>query len=174
MNTTRWLVAVLLASWTLNVALGVALYLKTKYPAGGYWSEPVPAFQPGMSPMERFSALPRMPVNEELRGKFQSYRENERRLMIEVGNILSEDVLDTARIRVLSDSIDDIRSEMHQLHIQFLTQMHDCVPPEVRREIVPRLMNRIGHPDMRMESRHRRYHDQGRRFRDSNQLNTTK
>lgn len=169
MNTTRWLVAFLLASWTLNVALAVALYLKTSYPAGGYWSHPSPTVQTGNSPMNHFDLFRGKPIDKELRSKFQAFREREHSVMIEIGNTLSEDILDTARIQVLSDSIDSIRSEMHKLHIQFLTQMHDRIPPGTRREIVPRLLNRIGHPPMRMDQRQRRFRDPGRRFKDSNQ-----
>ncbi len=144
MNRTKWLVAILLASWTLNVALGVALYLRTRYPAGGYWS-PVPAaFDRGVPPFAPGRMPGKLMMDEDLRGRMDSLRGEFRGLVVELANTLAEDELDSGRVISLSDSLDRLRRMMQVVQVEYLTRLHGRVPPQARRELVARIMRRFG------------------------------
>ena len=136
----------LIASWTLNVALGVAFFLKTRYPAGGYWhsGEILPGgFCPGVR-----DGLVRMPgMNRQMREEIAPLKMERKRLLLEMAEIFASERLDTTRLECVEDSLDRLNRVLQERQIHHMKEMHGALPPHARRELVPRMMRRMG--DMR-------------------------
>lgn len=158
MNRNRWLIAFLLTSWTLNVALGVALFLSSRYPEGGFWTggsmDQMPLGGP-MGPM-----MPGMFKHDsELYNRSNEFCDSQHNLMLEMADALAEDDLDSNRIMILVDSLDQVRSQLHRMQIKHLMTLHGQIPPQARDELVPRVMRR-------MENRGARFRHRGWRGKD--------
>jgi hypothetical protein len=134
MNKTRWLSALLIASWTLNVALIVAYVSKNAYPIGARVGDMPPA----MRERDRFPDMP-----EHLRRSFFNetapLHDEFQRLVLELSSELIADTLDSVRFSQLSDSLQTIRSELQSRLMHHLCQVHDVLPPEGRRRLAHRL-----------------------------------
>jgi len=151
----RWLlVAFIIASWTLNVALGVALYLNYRYPTGGNWSAG-PSCPGGM--FEASKPFPGMPpqfmMESDLREQIQTLRKQEHNWLVALAEELSRDTLDQTVVKCLADSLECVKCGLHRVHMQFLTELHGRIPPPARRELAPRLLRRLGREGGWMEPR---------------------
>jgi len=142
MNNQRILIGILIASWTLNVALGVALYLNTHFPQGGFWHNAPP---PGMT--RPFGMNPDFPRHPEFAREMEPLHEERIRIMVGLAEALTSEILDSARISELSDSLEKLNCRFQQCRIKHMMQMHDNIPPEARQELVPRMMKRLGMPE---------------------------
>lgn len=136
----RILVALLIASWTLNVALGMALYMRSHYPIG--------AFFPGIFSKSRFDRPrfeDRFPGGRErFREEIGPFIECRRDLMISLSNEFAQDTLDTVRIHALSDSLDRLMLGVKGKALEHLIQMHAVMPPLERRQVLPRMLRHFG------------------------------
>ena len=144
MNKTRWLVVLLLTSWTLNVALMVALYLKTQYPAGGFWTDSPAAALVPMPFSDEPPCPPMMMDDNGQRDRLYQFHAQRQQLMMAMAGEFAKDSLDSARINAIADSLEQLRRQMQELQIEHLTRMHDKLPPSARRELVPRVMRHFG------------------------------
>ena len=149
----------LIASWTLNVAFGVALFLKSKYPQGGYRSdgsiaEQIP-FQKERN--KRFGG-------PEFQKEFAPLRKERSRLMLELAESIASNELDSLRIGEISDSLDVLNGKIQDFQIHRMMRMHENLPPNSRRQIVPRMLKRMhkgdnmdfGHESQKKERRKRK------------------
>jgi len=135
MTRNRWLAALLLLSWTLNVALIVALISRKVYQPGGY-PQPMTAPHPmpgwGQDDVFLKSALP--------------LQERRHELMREMGEAFSADQLDTALIRRISDSLEMVRSELQRNFLGQMMRRHGMLSPEERQQYCQRMMAPMGGP----------------------------
>ena len=141
MNKTRWLSALLIASWTLNVALIVAYFSRDIYPIGARVMDPQQISReripfPGMPPHLR----------ETFHRKASPLHDEFERLMFELSSELSADTLDTVRFAQLSDSLQNVRSELQARLMDHLRQVHDELPPEGRHRLARRMRNMMDGP----------------------------
>lgn len=134
----KWLAVALFVSWTLNVALIVALYLNARHPVTstvGLLDHPLP------DPFE-------MPVtagmvDESVRMQMQKMRDFRRKLMMDFADCMADDRLDTGRINALADSLHAINGRINKIQLTALMQMHSQLPPSARHEVVLRMMQRM-------------------------------
>ncbi len=134
----KWLTTLLLASWTLNVMLGVAYYLKSHYPTGGYWmSETLRPHHP-----EHRNEIFRN-ARKEFSEKAAPVIVKRRQLISEMAHIFTEDEIDSVKLNRLSDSLDIINSGFHRKQLSHLREMHGRIPPEERPRMAKRLMRRL-------------------------------
>lgn len=145
MNKFGWLMAALVVSWTLNVALGVALFLKSQYPEGAFFHEP-PQNLPGAMhpPDEMLHRKTGMAMNTEMRKQTIPLRQNEARLMMDLAEELSFPLLDTFKVKAIADTLEQVKCQLHKLHINHLINLHGKIPDHTRRELAPRIMHRMG------------------------------
>lgn len=145
MSRTRILVMLILTSWTLNVALGVALFLKTQYPSGSYWSENTS----GHSNFQRPPFKDQHGLSEEefteFRGEKQELEELRRMYLVDLAETFAVDQLDTVKLNAYADSIGIISMQLHKQQIHHMIRVHDKLPPHARRELGPRMMKRMNH-----------------------------
>ncbi len=136
----RLLIALLIASWTLNVALGVAYFARNRYPIG--------AFFPGSITESRFdrpgAGDPFIGGRRQFRQDIAPFIEQRQGLILALTTEFAKDSLDTARIHALSDSLDEIMSGIKGKALERLIQMHGVMPLETRREALPRMMRHFG------------------------------
>ncbi len=138
MNKTRWLAAMLIASWTLNVALIVAYFLKTTYPPGARFYD--------KSRFERSTeCLPGIPPEERMMFHREASPMHDKYALLirELSAELAVDELDTVRLLLLSDSLTVVRGELQKMLINHLTKMHDELSPEERHRLSRRLITTI-------------------------------
>ena len=137
----KWLTTLLLASWTLNVMLGVAYFLKSHYPMGGYWMSE--ELRPHLTehPDRMF---------EEARNNFHEKvaptLEKRRRLIGEIAHLFVVDEIDSLKLSRLSDSLDSINSGFHRDQLHHLTEMHGRIPAKKRQRMAERLIRRFDAP----------------------------
>jgi len=149
MNKNRLLMLLLLASWTLNVALGVALVMKTRSPFSGNYSggRMGPPF--GMSPgmpgdiMEE-RLCKEFPEMEEKFEESKHYRNARKQYMFGLAELFAEDQLDTFKIRSLADSLHQVSGFLHHQHVDHMIEMHCKIPARIRRELIPRMTKKLG------------------------------
>lgn len=139
MNRQRLIISLLVASWTLNVALGVALYLKSSYPPGGYWETPDRMSESGFPP---FKGNRRM-FSPEVHDEIQALGAERNRLTLELAEAFAMDSLDMTWIYSIRDSLDSLHRDLHHNQIDFMMKMHDQLPEQARRDLVPRMMRRM-------------------------------
>jgi len=154
MNRTRWLAVLLLVSWTINIALGVALYYRSRMP-----------FPPliGIRPRDPaapppFAFLPddeRQAAREAMTPLFQE----QRRLSLELIEALSEDALDTALVMRCSDSLGKVRWKMQDMMVRRASALHGRLEPDQRRDLCCRMIGKFDH-----ERRERGICENRRRF----------
>ena len=139
MNRNRWLMALLLVSWTLNVALAVVLYLKSTHPPGGSWR-----LGREEAPIARITPpLPPGPPGVDFRREIAPLLESRERLGIELAAAFDAGELDTSRIFLISDSLNIIKGRMQRQFIGHLCRMHGELPPEARHRMAQRMMSRL-------------------------------
>lgn len=139
--------ALLIISWTLNVALGVALFY-SKQP-----HFPPPPFGP---PDEMVSdGPPEIPMEfrETLRKGIEPLMEEQRCIARELFHTLAADTLDTTRLQILSDSLSQMRCQIQKTMISQVSELHGKLSPEQRNKIYAKMMGRIHH-----EGGNRRFH----------------
>jgi hypothetical protein len=152
MNRERWLAVMLLASWTLNVTLVVAWFMRQTYPAGIF----PPERAPGAYAPRDFPPPPGWPGP----GKPEEAAEMHRTrmdLMSDLAAAFDEESLDTARIRRISDSLWSIRSEMQRRFVSQMIQSQASMSPEDRRQYCRWMMGGEGHrrDGLKRDSGHR-------------------
>ena len=154
----RWLMALLLASWTLNVMLGVAYYLKSHYPVGGYWmSESLRPHEaaPHDTQFER--------AREEFRERIEPTIDQRRHLLRQMVHVFMADKIDSVELNHLSDSLDIIKSKFQRMQLLHLREMHGRIPPEKRHRMARRLMKHFDRPHDLQEPLHLRKRFRGKR-----------
>jgi len=152
MNRTRWLAVLLVASWTLNVALGVALIYNRcdrRPPPFGPFGMRGPEMPP-----PPLSCIP--PEGRQLmRAMMAPMAEDQQRLSEELMFALSSDSLDTTLVMSYSDSLGKVKHQMQEMMVRHISSLHDQMPPEKRRELCKRMIGRFEHPKPGREG-HRR------------------
>jgi len=167
MNRNKILTGLLIASWTLNVALGVALFLKSKYPQGSYLTGNFAA-EAGLRRPDSFAPPNAMKHLKdkgiELREEIIPLKMERKRLLIDLTRAIVAEQLDSIRIRALSDTLDSLNGCIQQQQIRCMMQMHDQIPSYLRRELVPRMMRRMqGHPGPGHMRGHGKFHNKLRK-----------
>jgi len=136
----RILVGLLIASWTLIVALGVALLTQNRFPPG--------AFFPGSFPGSRFDRHEFKDRFGEGRKRFREDLEpfiaQRQNYILALSTEFAKDSLDTARIHALSDSLDQLMRGMKGKALERMIRMHGEMPLEARLEVLPRMMRHFG------------------------------
>jgi len=145
MNKTRWLAALLIASWTLNVALIVAYFLKTTYPPGARFYDK-PGFERHVEGLPGIPPESRMMFHREASPMHDRYA----LLIREMSAEFATDELDTARLLLLSDSLTVVRGELQKKLIQHLTEMHGELSSEDRHRLSRRMITMIDGQRQRM------------------------
>jgi len=137
MSRVKWLGVLLLVSWTLNVALGVALYFRSR--------DPRPPFHAGI-PGEAPPPIGLFPPEERdrVRGAMKPLVREQRRMAEELFCALTADSLDTTLVRVYSDSIGRLRCRMQDLMIDHALAAHGRFPREDREELCRRMIGKLG------------------------------
>jgi len=143
MTRNRWLAVLLIGSWTLNVALIVALFYSRcdrqppRFPPfgiGGPGGPPPPA-----------SCIP--PEGRRMmKAAMAPFAEDQQRLSEELMLALTSDSLDTIRVMRYSDSLADVKVRMQAMMVRHITSLHGQMPPEERRELCKRMIGRFEHP----------------------------
>ena len=141
MNKTRWLSALLIASWTLNVAFLVAYFSRDVLPGG--------AFVPDKSrdALER-GPFPGVPphLRERFHEEASPLHEEYQKLILELSTELISDTLDTVRLASLNDSLQDVRGRLQMKLMDHLRQLHRELPPEGRLRLAHRLQRMMDEP----------------------------
>jgi uncharacterized membrane protein len=97
-------------------------------------------------------------MREELKSEMMPLASERRDLMNRMVELLTADKLDTLSIRQIGDSLNQVRSAMENRIISHLSQVHDQLSPDARRELCNRMLRRIedgkglgrgGHPPER-------------------------
>ncbi len=157
MKTQRILIGLLIASWTLNVALGVALFLKSSYLPGVTWGDRPSEIEPMREPLMAHIFKNHPQIKDEI----LPLKQKQRQILVEIAELFALEEIDSARIKELSDSLDRINSRIHKNEVDFMIRMHDRIPHHARRELVPRMMRKMGmhqhERDHREMMRHRRF-----------------
>lgn len=151
MNKTRWLAMFLIASWTLNVALLVAYYMKTDYPPGAFRE-----FQ-RHQPMahKHLNGIPR-DMKRTFRADVEPLHQELARLVGDISTVFSAEELDTVLLGELNDSLNAVRGEIQHNLMMHLCRLHEVLPPEARDRLSRRMCRDIaGHmpgvPDMHVK-----------------------
>ncbi|MCF7810114.1 hypothetical protein K9N50_03905 [bacterium] len=134
MSKTRWLIIILVISWTLNVAFFVTVYFRAC--AAPRFPVPCPVI-PSPLKDDRF----RFPDNfrDNMREEAEPMHRELSRLIGQISLEFSADTLDTVRVYALSDSLNSIRSDLQRTLIANLCRNHGNIPPEVRQRLSKRL-----------------------------------
>ncbi|HHE47099.1 MAG TPA: hypothetical protein ENL08_05300 [Bacteroidetes bacterium] len=138
MKKTGWLSALLIVSWTLNVALIVAYFMKTTYPPGVQFS--------AGPDIDRFhGSLPGIPSERRAMFQMETSPLHNRyvRLIGEMSDNLAGADLDTSRIMELSDSLTAVRGELQRKLVEHLVRVHGDLSPEGRFRLSRRLFSII-------------------------------
>lgn len=173
MKVNRWLAVLLLASWTLNVALVVALFLRNDGIPDRIWPGNIPPphmMHDGPPPFaEHF---------ESLRDEMSPIVRLRSRIADKMASAFEADVLDTALIRSLGDSLVVYHARLQDRFIQHLYELHSDLSPEMRKRLSRRIAKRMGaevNPQFLHQmdkDRHRSHRpDVPRRMRDHRNLN---
>jgi hypothetical protein len=141
LNKTRWLSALLIASWILNVAFLVAYFSKNTLPCGAFISDKPPDARergpfPGMPPHLR----------EKFHQDVEPLHEEYQKLILELSAEMTTDTLDTVRLASLSDSLQDVRGRLQIKLMDHLKQLHRELPPEGRQHLARRLQRMMEDP----------------------------
>ncbi len=134
MNKTRWLAILLLVSWTLNIALVVAYFVRsTSYTAAGFSDQPrLPRLH---------SSLPDLPpdMQVEFHAETAPLHRLRARLMQEISTTLAADELDSVRLICLGDSLNTVRGDLQRKLFTHLGRLHADLPPEARQRLSLRM-----------------------------------
>lgn len=132
--------AFLVASWTLNVALIVAYFFNTTYPAGVVWMDEA-ADSAFRTPPHR--PPPGFHFDPAFRSHAQNMFRSRREIMMELSDVLSADDLDTVRVKALGDSIKTVRATLFDGLIDQMIVSHGNMTPDERRRLVHRFLKEI-------------------------------
>ena len=134
MNKTRWLAILLLISWTLNVALVVAYFVRSTSDTAAGFSDP-PRFP------RLHSSLPDLPpdMQAEFHAETAPLHRLRARLMQEISTTLAADELDSVRLICLGDSLNTIRGDLQRKLFIHLGRLHVDLPPEARQHLSSRM-----------------------------------
>lgn len=139
MRTPRWLIILLVLSWTLNVALAVALYYQSRRPRGGLGGESYP-YHPYFSP-------PWMGERRGMKGPREGFLMREGKEILEplyqaqhqwvrrFAQCVSQPDIDSATYFQLADSLLSLRAEIHRQMIRLLWKKRGEIPPERWRQM---------------------------------------
>jgi len=136
MNKSRIIAFFLIASWTLNVALLVAYYMKTTYPPGATIDFPErcgPMMPPPHIPGE---------IRECFKLETANLHEAQLGLINDISSAFTANELDTVMLMKLSDSLNAVRSELQFKLMSHLSRLHRELPVEERYRMSQR-MNRM-------------------------------
>ncbi|MBM3328791.1 MAG: periplasmic heavy metal sensor [Calditrichaeota bacterium] len=152
MTPKRWLVVLLIVSWTLNVALGVAIFMAVSH------HHPHPGMPPGAWPGRmHWPDPPGRQLRDDLHRELSPLGSEQRRLSSLLVDLLSDEQLDTARVRAVSESLATLRSSMQERFHGRLVEWRETIPPEDRRLIFRKLLlhdeARIRHPGAKFKSK---------------------
>jgi len=134
LNRQRWMIALLIVSWTLNVMFGVTLYLKSQYPKGGYWMSSDPDKQPA-APM-----FLKKRWGSRLRDHVRPFRIEQHDLMKSLMETFAEDSLDKEKMVGLADSLAAIKGKLQRQFIVDMIDIHPHLTPYERRQVFARAM----------------------------------
>ncbi len=139
MNRQKWLLVALFISWTLNIALGVALYYRSRPPF------PRPEPLKAMMPPPSDEAVPPMVKHhrQRLRSELAPLTQEQRRLTREFFNCLCGDSLDSQRVQAITDSLVLLRSELQRNLYQGMLEMRNFTPFERRHEMYLRILKKF-------------------------------
>lgn len=119
MTRDRWLAYLLLASWTLNVALVVAIVFPKVYPRGAIHTAPPPAPPPSW-------------WGEDFRRQVDPWHQRRREVLERLAETFAADPLDTAAVRAWSDSLWVVRGKLQSALMERMCRMHARMTPEER------------------------------------------
>jgi|GEM_PF-2247583 len=153
----RWLIALLLASWTLNVMLGVAYYLKSHYPIGGDWMSE--SLRPHEAPPhdEQFEHARR-----EFRDKIAPTVDKRRHILQQMAQVFMAEEIDSVELNKLSDSLEFFNSRFQHDQLSHLREMHGKIPAKRRHRMARRLIEHFDRPHQLREPIHLRKNFRGR------------
>jgi len=138
MNRNRWMAALLLASWTLNIAFVTAWFSQKICLPGGFWSNSRPDLE-----MEEPPPPPPGALGEGFLEETAPLHQQRKLLMQELGEAFDADQLDSARIHELGDSLSEVRAQLQSKLVERMTRMHDRLSPEDRHLICRRMMRHL-------------------------------
>ena len=130
MSKTRWLIIILVISWTLNVAFIVTICLRT-------CATTVFKAQCSAIPSHLKEDTFKFPDNfrDNMRKEAEPLHKELSRLIGQISLTISADTLDTVAVYELSDSLNSVRSELQQKLISNICRNHDKLPPEARHHL---------------------------------------
>jgi len=140
MNCNRWLIIALVISWTLNVALGVALVMRS---VGHRIGEEVEERLNGM-PLPPLPPFPDRAM-EQFRHKADPFHNEVHQLVQEMREIYCQDQLDTLRFRQIVDSLAQVRGNLQRSILMELAAIHPTLTSKQRLGVIGRAMMRMGH-----------------------------
>ncbi|NQT34332.1 hypothetical protein HQ587_04010 [bacterium] len=158
MKKTRWLAILLLISWTLNVALVVAYFVRSNSDSAA-----------GFSDLPRFSGLrdPVPGIPPDMQVEFQAetapLHRLRARLMQEISTTLAADELDSIRLICLGDSLNTVRCDLQRKLFTHLGRLHADLPPEARQRLSGRMCRMLD--DRRPGADRHKDRMSGRRFK---------
>ncbi|NQU05413.1 MAG: hypothetical protein HQ568_04910 [Calditrichaeota bacterium] len=164
MSKIRWLILLLVISWTLNVAFIVTCYLRTCGSPG------FPGACPVIPPHLKEDAL-KFPDNfrDNMRRDVEPLHRELSRLIGQISLSISADTLDTVRVYELSDSLDSVRSELQHRMITNLCRNYDKLPPAARHRLSKRLYGMMENHLRRMPCEREPRKPHSKRFRSNRQ-----
>jgi hypothetical protein len=148
----RWLIVLLLVSWTLNVALGVALYHKSRDLRFLFHHDK----EEGTPPPPPLGIFP-PDDREAVRAVIAPMVAEQHRLSEELLDMLLQNQFDSTQVKLLSDSIGQVRLKMQSNMMSHIMAMHDRIPPDKREDLLRRMIGHLerGHGPGRDMDRHR-------------------
>lgn len=155
MNKTRWLAILLLISWTINVALVVAYFVRSTSDTATGFSD-MPRFPRMRSP------LPDLPpdMQAEFQAETAPLHRLRARLMRDISTTIAADELDSVRLICLGDSLNTVRGDLQRKLFTHLGRLHADLPPEARQCLSRRMCMMLddgrpgaGRPKDRMSDR---------------------
>jgi len=154
LTRNRIIGALLLISWTLNVALGVALIYSKKSPHFGR-----PPFgerfgPPGEGIAPTPPGIPRE-FRETMRREIEPLMEEQHCMAEELYATLVSDTLDTTRLGILADSLGELRCQIQKTMISQMAGLHGKLSHEQRARICSRMIGRIDGEEHDRRFRHR-------------------
>ncbi len=164
MSKTRWLIVVLIVSWTLNVAFFVTIYFRACAAPG--FPGPCPVIPPHFK--EDGFKFPD-DFRNNMRKEVEPLHRELSRLIGQISLSISADTLDTVAVYELSDSLNSVRSELQNRMISNLCRNHDKLPPEARHRLSKRLYGMMENHLQRMPGKREHRKPHSKRFRPQKQ-----
>jgi hypothetical protein len=135
------MIVLLIVSWTLNIALGTALFLG--------WSR---ACKDRRDRVGRFEGMPPPPcpvlpdfARDKIRQQAIPMHKLHKELMSEMHNLYCKEQLDTVRFQQLVDTMAVMKGQIERSVLSELARIHPTLTPEQRQRFFPRSMERMSH-----------------------------